>query len=458
MPTRNMTSIFIALIIAMLCYGEAHRNRYALTLSECISQINDLYYEPVDPQMLFDDAMAGMFKHLDSYSSYISPSDIQAFRDDIQQEFGGIGIEVSSQKNQIIVRYVVFGKPAFAAGMKADDEIIAIDGQSMEDAEIDDAVKLMRGAVGTKVTVEVRRAGVAETLSFTLERATIDIESVLGDRRDMKGNWSYVLQAHPQIGYARVTTFGDHTASELATAIGQMPANMRGMIIDLRSNPGGLLDCAVQICDMFLPPNQTIVTARSRDSEIVSEFRSEQPPLVPPSVPVVILVDQYSASASEIVSACLQDYHRATIVGARTWGKGTVQNVIELDRGRSAMRLTTQTYWRPSEVNIHRHSNDTEDDPWGVIPKPENRIDYDVDTYQQVWQQRYAHDLPGATGDNAAVNADADSDAAETSNDAAVDEVDAADEQKPKQPVIDRQLERAIEVIEAAQPKITRAA
>ena len=339
--------------------------------------------------------------------------------------------------DQISVRHVVLGTPAFAAGLKAGDIILSLDGHSLENSDISDAARLMRGEVGTKVKVEVRRKDSDTLLSFMIERARIDIESVLGDRRNDQGKWRYTLEDHPQIGYVRITTFGDHTSSELVQAIGTLPRDVQGLIIDLRSNPGGLLDCAVQICDMFLPPDKTIVTARSRDNQIVSDFRSENPPLVAPSLPVVILVDQYSASASEIVSACLQDHGRATIVGARTWGKGTVQNVIGLDSGRSAMRLTTQTYWRPSEVNIHRHSNDTDADPWGVVPKPEDRIDYDVEYYQKVWQRRYELDVPNKA-------AATDSSVSATANET---------------PVVDRQLERAVEVIRGAASKsIDRAA
>ncbi len=221
--------------------------------------------------------------------------------------------------------------------------------------------------------------------------------------------------------------------------------------MDLRGNAGGLLTAAVEICDMFIPPGQVIVSTRGRDPSLEEVFWSEQPPLVDPNLPVVVLVDRFSASASEIFSACLQDYDRATIVGERTWGKGTVQNVIEIEGGQSAIRLTTQTYWRPSGENIHRHRDDQPEDAWGVRPLPDNTVEFSADEYRQVYEARRLRDYVDPRQASTEPTTDQVKAAEDTPADATnVETPDTADGDAARPdnaPAGDRQLQRTIDVL-----------
>lgn len=396
MPQRNLVWLLAAALISLFCYTEAERSRFGEALAKTYSRITASYVEPLDERALFEGAMNGMFETLDGYSGYISEDDLAQFNAEIGQHFGGIGIEVALQQDRITVLNPVPGAPAHQAGMLSGDVIVSIDGQNVESADLMKAVKLMRGEVGTEVRVEVRR-GQDERKEFLLTRADIRIDSVRGDVRDERGVWSYVLTDHPRIGYIRLSSFGDESAAELREAIRQMlAAGGKGLILDLRGNAGGLLSAAVDICDMFLPPGREIVSTRGRDGRIQDQFFSQQPPFLLTEIPVVVLVDRFSASASEIVAACLQDHGRATIVGEQTWGKGTVQNVIPVGPGSGAMRLTTQSYWRPSGRNIHKTSDSTADDSWGVSPRGPNQVEFSQDEYEAVQKQRQQRDRLGA--------------------------------------------------------------
>jgi carboxyl-terminal processing protease len=200
---------------------------------------------------------------------------------------------------------------------------------------------------------------------LTLERAIIPVESVLGDRRWDDGSWDYQLDDDPRIVYVRLVTFGENSVQEVRSALQKTEGE--AILLDLRDNAGGLLTAAVEICDQLIAGG-TIVTIRGRDGRIRDHFTASPQTSVPPDVPMAVLVNNYSASASEIVAACLQDHQRAVVVGERTWGKGTVQNVVEVEGGKAALKLTTASYWRPSGDNIHRLKEDEEDDQWGVRP------------------------------------------------------------------------------------------
>lgn len=496
MPLRNLIWLLVVSATSLLCYGEATRNKYATILSEAIDRITRSYVEPVSPRVLFEGGIRGMIGELDPYSGYISPDDIAQFRAEIQQEFGGIGIEVGIEQNHITILSPVPGTPAFRAGLKAGDIILAIDGTTLEQANLDDAVKLMRGEIGEPVELQILHLGDQEPKTYRIVRDEIRIESVRGAHRNDQGNWSFVLDEHPRYGYIRVTSFGDHTAQDLRQAIGSLDGRIDGLILDLRGNAGGLLSSAVELCDMFIPPGKVVVTTRARDSVVMEAYQSTSPPLVPASLPIVILVDRFSASAAEIFAACLQDYGRATIVGERTWGKGTVQNVFDIEGGKSAIRLTTQTYWRPSGENIHRHKDATPEEKWGVLPRGENLIELSTDEFEQLAELRRrrefnrTEDKPtaesetndevkadtetesetqsedslddSATSDTPAavqpapeisdVDSDVDSDEANDA-DTEVDagKTDDADGTDRAAEVVDRHLQRAIEVLDAAQ-------
>ena len=240
----------------------------------------------------------------------------------------------------------------------------------------------MRGDPGTSLTVTVRHIGETKSIDMELERAIIPIASVLGDVRNPDGSWQFTLEDHPTLGFIRIVSFGAKTADELQDTLNLLKS-IDGLIIDLRGNGGGLLNSAIEVCDLFINEGK-IVSIRGREKRNWRDYSASKATTICPDLPMVILADGYSASASEIIAGCLQDHHRATIVGTRTWGKGTVQNVLPFEGGRSALKLTVATYWRPSGENIHRHVDATDDDPWGVTPNEGCEVKVDEETLAKI--------------------------------------------------------------------------
>lgn len=406
MPRRNLHLLFAVLLVSVICYQKAdsaYRLRFgsmANTFIQVMKEIDRHYVEPVEPRELFEGSLEGMVGRLDEYSAYIPPAVSAQFREGIEQQFGGIGIEVAidPQSGLITVLSPIPGTPAWRAGLQAGDKIVGIDGEPAEGLTLDEAVRRMRGSVGTPVRVSLLR-GTDQRLEVELVREVIQIQSVLGDARDADGRWQFVLEEEPQIGYIRIVSFGERTLDDLRAALEAVSQqSVKGLILDLRGNAGGLLEGAVAVCDLFLKQGR-IVSTRGRDAIDREVYQaSGRAPYA--SLPLVVLVNRYSASASEIVAACLQDHRRATIVGERTWGKGTVQNLIPLEGGRSLLKLTTASYWRPSNQNIHRTRNATEADAWGVMPDEGCLVVLNDDEMRQMIEARRARDLPRAAPTN----------------------------------------------------------
>lgn len=377
MPRRNLYLLFGIALVSLACYvkaDSAYRSRYgqmADTLIEAMKQIDQRYIEPVDDRRLFEAAMTGMIGELgDPYSAYEPPQEALEFRQQLDQKFGGIGIEVmiDPATRRLTVSSPMIGTPAYEAGILAGDQIVAIDGQTTEGMEYEEARHRMRGEAGGPITLSILRPGQSMPHEVKLVRAIIKIPSVLGDTRDARGRWRFTLADHAEIGYVRVVSFGEQTVSELDAALKDLEGrNIRGLILDLRKNFGGILRAAVATCDLFLDRG-LIVTTRGRDKGRNLETFEATAGGRYANLPMIVLVDHWTASAAEIVAACLQDHHRATIIGERTWGKGTVQNVIPLESGKSALKLTVATYWRPNGKNIHRWPNARDEDEWGVKP------------------------------------------------------------------------------------------
>ncbi|NLF67888.1 MAG: S41 family peptidase [Candidatus Anammoximicrobium sp.] len=392
MPLRNLLVLFLAAILALLCHVKADRNRYASTVSEAMDLITYHYLEDVDYRQLYESAMRGMAEGLDPYSSYVGPAEYQRLKEELDQEFGGIGIllEFHQETRRIVVMSPLFDTPAARAGVRAGDIILAIEGQDTATMSFRDAVELIRGLPGEVVRLKVLHVGDEKPVDLEIERAVIPIESVLGDARRADGGWDFQLQSDPRITYVRVINFGENTAEELEKTLqGRQP---QALILDLRDNAGGLLEAAVRTCNMFLGDG-TIVTIRGRDGEVRRTYEADGHPLLPADVPIAVLVNRYSASASEIVAACLQDCGRAKIVGQRTWGKGTVQNVIPLEAGHAALKLTTASYWRPSGKNIHRLKDAAEDAEWGVRPDAGMEVELTDEQADQIRQARRQKDV-----------------------------------------------------------------
>lgn len=370
MPLRNLVIILVTAVVSLACYEKVQRNRYAVIVAETMQTVKNNYYEEVKPRALFEGAMNGMVQQLDPYSNFISPEEFRQFEESLEQEFGGIGIvvELSPKSNRLTVMSPLVGTPAHKAGLRSGDTILKINDTTTEEMQLKDSVTLMRGKPGTPVKLVIQHAGEKEPTEYTIKRAIIPIDSVLGDRRKADGTWDFHLEQNRRLGYVRLITFGEHTVQELEKALAFADEDIDALILDLRDNAGGLLTSAVGTCDMFLDEGR-IVSTRGRGGAIKATYDATSgKPAFDKQIPLVVLVNGFSASASEIVAACLQDHQRAVVIGQRTWGKGTVQNVIRLEGGKSAVKLTTASYWRPSEKNIHRGKEAKEDDDWGVRP------------------------------------------------------------------------------------------
>ncbi|MBX7167120.1 MAG: S41 family peptidase [Pirellulales bacterium] len=397
MPRRQIYLIVWVTIGSLICFQRAN-GRYlpfADRFVEVLGYVDREFVSPVTPEELLSGALEGMVGQLDDYSGYIGPEEFQEMEESLNQEFGGIGIQVAADQvdGRLTVLSPLVGTPAYEAGIIAGDVIVAINGESTAALSMDDAVLRLRGAPGTEVKVAVERAGEEEPREFKLVRENIVVDTVLGDTYDADDHWNFFLPGDERIAYIRITSFGQRTADELETVIGELSrAGMRGLVLDLRNNPGGLLDVAIDVCDLFIESG-TIVSTRERNGG--GETWEAQRDGTYSGFPIVVLVNHFSASASEIVAACLQDHGRAAVVGERTWGKGSVQSVVELDDRRSAVKLTVATYWRPSGKNIHKGRNAKDTDSWGVMPSPGLEVKLSDDEAEKLFLARRNRDVIG---------------------------------------------------------------
>jgi carboxyl-terminal processing protease len=255
---------------------------------------------------------------------------------------------------------------------------------------IDDAVRRLRGPVGQAVTLLVLHPGESTPAEVSVVRSRIQVESVVGDFRKPDGTWSFVLSADPRIGYVRINTFGARTAEELRAALEEIEqAGCKALVLDLRDNAGGLLTAGIETADLFLETG-VIMTTRGREGDVLDTYEAHPGGLLS-GVPLAVLINRSSASASEIVAAALQDHGRAVVVGERSWGKGTVQNVLKVEGGRALLRLTTAAYWRPSGRNIHRRRDAPSSEVWGVEPDSGMNVGLDDEQRRKLnerWERR----------------------------------------------------------------------
>lgn len=379
MLTRNLQIICVAMIVCLGCFYQARRLRLSGEIGTAMQLISRAYVEPVDQKQLFDSAMSGMLADLDPYSAYIPPIEYQPFQDVLKQQFEGLGVNLEGPPlvERLTVVTPLAGSPAHKAGVEPSDVILEIDGKSTEGMSVADASKVLRGPEGTSVHLKIRRKNLSEgetseskedlILEFDIRRAALEVESVVGVQRKKDGQWDYFLPGPEKIAYLRIDIFGERTTQEFRKAMDEVKDQVRGLVIDLRDNAGGLLPAAVDICDMFLEQGP-IVTIQGRlpDDRIVYDASTGSS--ISNQVPIVVLINRGSASASEIVAAALRDQGRASVAGERSFGKGTIQQVFVMDGGRSGLKLTTAKYFPPSGANIHRSPRMTEKDVWGVMP------------------------------------------------------------------------------------------
>lgn len=422
MPRKNVQLIVGLAFLALLCYQRAgaRYGRVTEVFSEVLARIDQSYVTEVDQEKLLRGALDGMVQQLDEYSAYIGPERLPQFEQELTGKFGGIGIQVSLDQDsgRLTVMTPLVGTPAYEAGILAGDQILSIDGTSTEGLSLDEAVSLMKGGVGEPVVLKILHRGEEDVQEFKIIRDIIRVETVLGDARQPDGSWDFMLPGPERIGYIRISTFSEDTVAELTAALQTLQQQgMQGLILDLRNNPGGYLDAAIRVCDLFLDSGRIVSTQRRSGTESIVDATADASDYL--DVPLAIIVNGQSASASEIVAACLQDHGRAIIVGERSYGKGSVQEVLAVGRGNRALKLTVATYWRPSGENIHRFQGATEDEQWGVKPNAGFEVELDTKEFEAVMLDRRDRDL--------------------------IRETVTVEEEAP---VVDRQLQRAIEAIQ----------
>ena len=366
---------------------EINDENYALyqLLVDTIDQVEANYVKPISKKELIEAAIGGVLNKLDPYSDYIPTENVEDFRSDLENRFGGLGIHTAKQHDKLIVVSPMADSPAYRAGLRPDDVITAINGVSTKGMSLDESSDKLKGPVGSRVTLTVERKKKG-TFDVVLTRDLINIPTVSGCSRNADDSWNYWIDVRNKIAYVRISSFSHKTVDELEAVLKKLTdSDMRGLILDLRFNPGGALGAAIEICDMFVDEG-AIVSVKGRVTDEKTWFASKGKTLT--RVPMAVLINHYSASASEVVSACLQDSKRAKIVGERSFGKGSVQNVIDMDGG--ALKLTTSGYFRPSGHNIHREEDFTEEDEWGVTP--DNGMAVKLSSYQNeqvMWRYQF---------------------------------------------------------------------
>ena len=305
-------------------------------------------------QELVYGALKGMLNTLDPHSEFMEPEKYKELQNDTQGAFGGLGIVISMKDKFVTVVFPMEDTPGLKAGILSGDRIVKIDGRSTEkpgspDAVIlQDAVKKLRGEPGSEVTITIFRPSSVKTRDYTLTRAVINIDMV----KDINSKKEFPIGDN-KIGYVRLVQFGEKTSDDLEVALKKLKGQgMQGLILDLRWNPGGLLEQAVDVCEKFLPRGELVVTTEGRNASQTSVRKAMGRGDELRNMPVVVLVNLGSASASEIVAGCLQDLKRAIVLGEKTFGKGSVQSILPLQDG-SALRLTTAKYYTPSHKVIH---------------------------------------------------------------------------------------------------------
>src|SRR5207302_3029097 len=290
----------------------------------------------------------GMLSSLDPHSQFMDPNDFRDMQEDTRSRFNGLGIEVSMKNGLPRVVTAMEDTPAARAGILSGDQILKINGSSTERMDLQDAVNILRGPPGGKVTLTLLRPSTKEIKDYTLERVEIKVQSVKGTRL-----LDTELTGPHKIGYIRLIQFNEPTADELGKALDELQKQgMQALILDLRNNPGGLLNSAVDVCSQFLPPNTKVVSIQGRVASQQREYSTSSVAKERPNFPMTVLVNEGSASGAEIVCGALKDLRRAVVVGETTFGKGSVQNVMQLPDG-SALRFTTAKYYTPSKQVIH---------------------------------------------------------------------------------------------------------
>jgi carboxyl-terminal processing protease len=363
MKRRLIFGLLIVALLVNLAFGakiylkssRATDQRDAATanleiFSDVLDRIRSDYVDETNTayQPLIYAAIKGMVSKLDPHSEFLDPEANQELQDETEGQFGGLGLVVAMKGGYVTVVSPMEDTPASRAGILTGDRMVKVAGNSVEKMALDDVVKQLRGDPDTTVSVTFERPSSGATKTYSLKRAIIQMDMA----KDINDQKKFPLDEN-KIGYVRLTQFSEKAGDELEDALQKMKAQgMRGLILDLRWNPGGLLDQAVEVCQKFLPRGQLVVSTEGR--HVVEKYFAKGSGDELKGIPIVVLVNLGSASAAEIVTGCLQDLHRAYVIGEKTFGKGSVQTIFPLDDG-SALKLTVAKYYTPSHKVIHEH-------------------------------------------------------------------------------------------------------
>ena len=371
-----LVSMFAGAVMAkrLPSQGGVYENLKVFT--EALSYVESNYVEEVEPDKVIQGAIRGMLKTLDPHSSYMPPDVYREMQVETEGRFGGLGIEITMRDDVLTVVSPIEGTPAFRAGIQPGDQIIKVDGESTKEMSLVDAVKKLRGPEGSAVTISIFRQGFTEPKDFTISRAVIQIKSV---------RWT---KLQDDIGYVKLRSFHKTTEEELEEALQDLgEQHIKTLILDLRNNPGGLLEQAIAVSNVFLEGGKLIVYTKGRlPNQNMKGFSKSDGFHV--AYPMAVIINGGSASASEIVAGSLQDLHRATIVGTQSFGKGSVQTIIPLSDG-SGLRLTTAKYYTPGggEINGKGITPDI------VIEKPQETANQEGE--QKALRSQRNIELPG---------------------------------------------------------------
>ncbi|MFM1902111.1 MAG: carboxyl-terminal proteinase [Planctomycetota bacterium] len=424
MPKRNVVILVASLFACLIAWAARERGGHGHRFGELMTAIERHYVHEIDAEQLFTAAATAAVAGLDEHSAYLQASERADLEATLDQAFAGVGLELSLDpvSRQPIVVAPVFPGPGWRAGLEPGDRILAVDGIPIAGRPLRQVVGMLRGPIDTPVQLLVASAErnrptldpsvqpADEPRELTLIRELVEVETVQGDRRGEDGRWQWLLEGDERLAYLRIESFGERTAEEFAAAVDQIAAvpDLEGVILDLRGNPGGLVRSAVAVCDSLLADGPIVETRSARGGmgdAVAVDIRRATPPAALVGVPLTVLVDGLTASAAEIVAACLQDAGRATVVGGRTFGKGTVQSLIPLSDGRGLLKLTTAEYFRPNKKSIHRGAADGDDAPWGVQPDPGCEVTPTAEAVDRVREWRRGRTIPprpGQTGTAAA--------------------------------------------------------
>jgi carboxyl-terminal processing protease len=373
-------------------------NQMPQVLDEIVRQIERNYILEVDRGELMETAIRAIVGKLDARGGFLRTNDMEFLGADemknfdelLEQKLAGVGAVLNAIGGEVVVQTPLPGSPAFEGGLRAGDRIATINGTALPPNNLATAVQLLRGPAGTAVTLGVKRAGSENLHEIELIRNTIRLPSVSGHRRQPDQTWDFMLDDQKKIGHIRLAYIGKQSAEEMRATLDNLEARgMRALILDLRYNPGGLLDGAVAISDLFVEAGR-IVTVKGRDGETVYEAKSEG---TLTGFPMALLVNQRTASAAEIVAACLQDHQRAVVLGERTFGQGLVRSLFQLKSGVGAVKLPVAAYYRPSGKSMNRYPDSKDSDDWGVSPDAGYEVALTYEELDQYARDRATRDV-----------------------------------------------------------------